>query len=100
MIKKNSPTDKVYRLKNGSPLSYTIATRNQPKFPLLWYDEVNNVNRALRYASNQRSPFEDEQDGNAIIEPVSFEDGLLVVPKTNPVLQLFLSYHPHYGLVF
>lgn len=100
MVKKNSPTDKVYRLKNGNPLSYTIATRNQPKFPLLWYDEVNNVNRALRYASNQKSPFEDEQDGNAILEPISFEDGLLVVPKTNPVLQLFLSYHPHNGLVF
>ena len=87
-------TDKVYKLKNGSPLSYTLASRNHPRFPLMWYDEKNNINRALRYASNQNSPFEDEQDGNIIMEPIVFEDGLLRVPKTNPVLQKFLYYHP------
>jgi hypothetical protein len=66
----------------------------------MWYDEENNVNRALRYAVNQKSPFEDAQDGNAIIEPIIFEDGFLSVPKQNPVLQEFLSYHPMNGLVF
>jgi hypothetical protein len=66
----------------------------------MWYDEANNQNRALRYASNQKSPFEDAQDGNAIIEPIVFEDGLLSVPKKNPVLQEFLSYHPMNGVVF
>ena len=95
-----TPTDKVYRLKIGSPLSYTLASRNHPRFPLMWYDEKNNVNRALRYATNQKSPFEDEQDGNAILEPIVFEDGFLRVPKTNPVLQQFLHYHPMNGTIF
>ena len=97
---KKVPTDKVYRLLNGSPLSYTLASRNHPRYPLMWYDEANNVNRALRYASNQKSPFEDAQDGNIILEPIVFEDGLLRVSKQNPVLQEFLSYHPMNGAVF
>ena len=92
--------DKVYRLTNGSPLSYSLAARNHPRFPLMWYDEKNNQNRALRYAVNQKSPFEDEQDGNAIIEPIMFEDGFLSVSRTNPVLQAFLHYHPLNGRVF
>jgi hypothetical protein len=95
-----TPTDKVYKLKIGNPLSYTLASRNHPRFPLMWYDEKNNVNRALRYAVNQKSPFEDEQDGNSILEPVVFEDGFLRVPKTNPVLQQFLHYHPANGILF
>lgn len=92
--------DRVYRLKAGSPLSYTLASRNHPRFPLMWFDEQNNINRPLRYATNQKSPFEDDQDGNAIIEPIIFEDGFLRVPRTNPVLQMFLHYHPLNGNVF
>lgn len=100
MAKGVTPVDKVYKLKNGNPLSYTLASRNNPRFPLMWFDEKNNINRALRYASNQNSPFEDEQDGNAIIEPIVFEDGFLRVPKNNPVLQQFLHYHPLNGTIF
>ena len=100
MAKGTTPVDKVYRLKIGNPLSYTLASRNHPRFPLMWFDEKNNVNRALRYASNQKSPFEDEQDGNFIIEPIIFEDGFLRVPKNNPVLQEFLFYHPLNGTIF
>lgn len=100
MAKVTTPVDKVYKLKIGNPLSYTLASRNHPRFPLMWFDEKNNVNRALRYASNQKSPFEDEQDGNFIIEPIIFEDGFLRVPKNNPVLQQFLHYHPLNGMIF
>lgn len=100
MAKGITPVDKVYKLKIGNPLSYTLASRNNPRFPLMWFDEKNNINRALRYASNQNSPFEDEQDGNAIIEPIVFEDGFLRVPKNNPVLQQFLFYHPLNGSIF
>lgn len=92
--------DKVYKLTIGNPLSYSLASRNHPRFPLMWYDEKKNENRALRYAINQKSPFEDEQDGNAIIEPIMFEDGFLSVPRTNPALQAFLHYHPLNGRVF
>jgi len=100
MAKNSIIVDKIYKLKIGTPLSYTLASRNHARFPLMWYDEKNNQNRALRYAVNQKSPFEDEQDGNAIIEPIIFEDGFLSVPKTNPVLQLFLYYHPLNGSIF
>jgi hypothetical protein len=92
--------DKIYKLKTGNPLSYTLASRNHPRFPLMWFDEKKNQNRPLRYAVNQKSPFEDEQDGNAIIEPIVFEDGFLSVPRTNPVLQEFLNYHPLRGTIF
>ena len=100
MAKSTTAVDKVYKLKIGNPLSYTLASRNHPRFPLMWYDEKNNVNRALRYCTNQKSPFEDEQDGNFIIEPIIFEDGFLRVPKNNPVLQQFLHYHPLNGTIF
>jgi hypothetical protein len=100
MTKATIPVNKVYRLKAGSPLSYTLPSRNHHRFPLMWYDEKNNINRALRYSVNQKSPFEDEQDGNAILEPIIFEDGFLAVPKNNPVLQEFLHYHPLNGITF
>jgi hypothetical protein len=98
--KTATATSKVYKLLIGSPLSYTLSSRNHPKFPLMWYDEKKNENRALRYAINQKSPFEDEQDGNAILEPIIFEDGFLTVPRTNPSLQAFLHYHPLNGNIF
>lgn len=97
---KIKQVDKIYRLSTGTPLSYTLASRNHPRFPLMWFDEEKNQNRALRYSVNQKSPFEDEQDGNAIVEPITFEDGFLSVPRTNPVLQMFLHYHPLNGKVF
>lgn len=100
MTKATIPVNKVYKLKIGSPLSYTLPSRNHHRFPLMWYDEKNNINRALRYSVNQKSPFEDEQDGNAILEPIIFEDGFLSVPKNNPVLQEFLHYHPLNGITF
>ena len=95
MKKNNVSEDKMYKLtRKIAPLSYTLPVRNTRRYPLLWFDEDQNTNRALRYAVNQKSPFEDEQDGNAIIEPVIFENGFLTVPRTNPVLQQFLYYHP------
>ena len=75
-----------------------LASRNTHRSTLLHFDGTSQ--RALRYAKNQKSPFEDEQDGNAILEPIIFVDGALSVPKTNPVLQHFLSIHPGYGSVF
>lgn len=100
MAKEKVIKDKTYRLLNGSPLTFVLASRNHPKFPLMWFDEKKNQNRILRYAINQKSPFEDEQDNNPILEPIVFEDGLLHVPKNNPVLQEFLHYHPQNGSVF
>ena len=83
--------DRTYVLKNGmSPLTYKIRSSN-----LLYFDEEKGINRELRYAANQQSLFVDEQDGYARLEHIVFENGILVVPRTNPVLQKLLSvYHP------
>ena len=101
-MKKKAPyTTKVYKLTGRyQPLSYMLASRHSQRSPLLYFDEEQGVNRPLRYARNQRSPFEDEQDGNAILEPIVFEDGMLIAQKENQVLQQFLHYHPGNGKIF
>jgi len=101
MKKVKTPKDKSYKLKKDvAPLSYMLPSRNSRRVPLLYFDTESGVNKPLRYAVNQKTPFEDEQDGNAILEPIIFEDGFLFVPKNNPVLQEFLHYHPQSGSVF
>ncbi len=101
MKKKAKYVTKVYKLTGGkSPLAYMLSSRHSQRSPLLYFDEKEGINKPMRYARNQRSPFEDEQDGNAILEPIVFEDGMLVAQKENQVLQQFLHYHPGNGSVF
>jgi hypothetical protein len=101
-MKKKSPyVSKVYKLTGRkSPLSYMLSSRHSSRSPLLYFDEEKGINRPMRYARNQKTPFEDEQDGNAILEPIVFEDGMLLVQKENQVLQEFLHYHPGNGNIF
>ena len=102
-MKKNKKAfvDKSYKLtRDKAPLSYTIPSRNTKRKALLYFDEQTGQNRALRYARNQKSVFEDEQDGNVILEPIVFEDGFLIVNKQNQILQEFLTYHPANGREF
>lgn len=95
MKTKKRDEDKVYLLCGDSaPLSKVIASRDNHRNRLLYYDQEKNQSRALRYARNQKSPFVDEQDDNVILEPVIFDDGVLRVPRENPMLQQFLSLHP------
>jgi hypothetical protein len=100
MKTKEAPlVDKLYKLRRDiAPLSYILPSRNSHRHPLMYFDGTSN--RALRYSPNQKSPFEDEQDKNVILEPIIFEDGFLNVPKTNPVLQWFLEIHPDNGKKF
>ena len=101
MKKAEKYVDKTYKLtRDVAPLSYMLPARNNRRMPLLYFDENTGTNRALRYARNQKSPFEDEQDGNAIVEPIVFEDGFLHVERSNQVLQHFLSIHPLFGKSF
>ena len=101
--KKSTPkfVDKQYKLtRETPPLSLILASRHTTRFPLLHFDDTTGINKPLRYARNQNSPFQDEQDDNAILEPIVFEDGFLHVPKNNQVLQKFMSLHPGNGRVF
>jgi hypothetical protein len=100
-IKKMEVKDRVYVLKRKTfPISFMLSSRNTRNKPLLYFDEEKKINRTLRYARNQKSPFEDEQDGNFILEPIIFEDGILSVPRNNFVLQQFLALHPDNGSIF
>jgi hypothetical protein len=101
MKKKAKYVTKIYKLTgNKAPLSYMLSSRHSQRSPLLYFDEEQGINRPLRYARNQKSPFEDQQDGNAILEPIVFDDGMLVAQKEDQVLQEFLHYHPGNGKVF
>jgi hypothetical protein len=101
MKNKKEIKDRAYRLTRGkAPLSFMLPSKSTKRKPLLWFDEENGLNRELRYATNQQSPFKEEQDGNAIVTPIVFEMGLLNVPKRNQALQSFLSYHPLNGNKF
>ena len=98
---KQELKDRTYVLNgDATPISFMLASKHTQKNPLLYWDEVKQVNRELRYARNQKSPFVDEQDDHFILEHVTFIDGSLSVPKTNPVLQAFLSMHPGFGHTF
>ena len=91
--------NRIYRLTSrATPISYMLQNRNTKHNPLMYFD--GEVNRSLRYARNQKSPFEDAQDENPILEPIVFVDGFLSVQKENRVLQEFLSCHPGNGGVF
>lgn len=92
---------KTFMLKSKkSPVSFILQSRDTPTKRLLYFDEKSGRNRSLRYASNQTSPFQDEQDDNAILEAIVFEDGVLQVSDKNPVLYEFLKLHPANGDVF
>ena len=96
---KQESKDRVYKLRGSkAPLSFMLNSKNSQRNPLLYFDGKRN--KPLRYAKNQATPFQDEQDGYAIVEPIIFEDGMLLVSKTNPVLQEFLSYHPGYNKIY
>ena len=88
--------DRNYFLTNNmSPLTYTLSSRHSRRYPLLYFDEETGTQRELRYATNQNSPFVDEQQGMATLEHIVFRDGVLTVPKEKQALQKLLSlYHP------
>lgn len=78
-----------------SPLTYTVSSRHSRRFPLLWFDEDSREQKELRYATNQNSPFMDEQKGEATLGHIMFKNGTLTVPKEKQNLQKLLSlYHP------
>lgn len=88
--------NRLYELASGKePLVFSIPTAHSSRVPLLWFDEEQGYQRELRYATNQRSPFVDEQKGQATMGRIIFRNGKLNVPKENVVLQKLLSlYHP------
>jgi hypothetical protein len=89
-----------YLTNNKSPLTHTIPSRHSRRYPLVWFDPERGYERELRYATNQKSIFVDEQEGQVTLQHVIFGSGHLMVPKEKRTLQEFLSKHPHNGLLF
>ena len=94
--------DRVYVLRNNkSPLTLTIPSKHTRKHSLLYFDPQSGKQRELRYATNQPTPFVDEQKGETTMGHIIFKDGTLVVPKNNQSLQKLLSlYHPLKGKIY
>jgi len=105
-VKNTSPKWEIkdrqyYLMSDGRPLTYVLQSKSTRKTPLLWWDEEKSINREMRYSSNQKSVFVDEQDSNVMLDHIIFEDGVLYVPKQNQPLQKLLSmYHPKKGIVY
>lgn len=103
MAKKQTAQDTSWEIKDrtyltsgsNKPLTLKIPSRHSSRHALLYYDEKTNEQREIRYATNQNSPFKDEQKGEVTLGHIVFKDGSLFVPKRNQVLQRILSlYHP------
>jgi len=94
--------DRTYILKgNKSPITYTLASKHHNRNPLMWFDEEKGYSRELRYASNQKSPFRDEQEGFSTLKHIVFRNGSLFVPKSDQALQKLLSiYHPQKNMTY
>ncbi len=94
--------DRTYLLLHDqAPLTYRLGSRHSTRYPLLWFDTEKKEQRELRYASNQNSPFVDEQKGEATMGHIVFDDGVLTVPKEKQNLQKLLSlYHPRLGSTY
>jgi hypothetical protein len=87
--------DRLYELTRTKPLVFTLPTAHSGKKSLLYFDEELGYQRELRYATNQRSCFVEEQKGQIVMGRIVFRDGVLRVPKENVALQKLLSlYHP------
>jgi len=94
--------DKLYELTGRhQPIINKIPSRHTRKNPLMWFDEEKGYNRELRYGTNQKSPFADEQQGYVTLGHIFFKNGRLNVPKTKPALQKLLSlYHPKKDILY
>lgn len=105
-IKPTKPSweikDRIYYLTgNKSPLTLTIPGKHTKKHALLYFDPKTGKQREIRYATNQGSPFVDEQKGECTLGHIRFQNGTLNVPKELQNLQKLLSlYHPLKGKLY
>lgn len=108
-VKPPPPAEKNWEIKDRTyilttrktPIMMTIPTKHTQKHPLMWFDEALGYERELRYGTNQRSPFADEQEGHVTLAHIAIRSGVLIVPKAKQALQKLLSlYHPLNGVIF
>jgi len=88
--------DRSYYLAgNNEPLTFRLKAKHSRLKPLLYFDEDQGIQKEIRYATNQQSPFVEDQKGEVTLDQIVFENGILVVPKQKQNLQKLLSlFHP------
>lgn len=87
--------ERIYVLtKKATPITFQLRSRHTDYRTLEWFDPQTKYPRALRYVTNQSTFFEDEQRDDFRLGAIVFEDGKLIVPAQNTVLQQFLALHP------
>jgi hypothetical protein len=88
---KSGRKDKVFILATENyPVLHKIKSSN-----ITIYDEDSDSVRAIRYCPEEKSIFvEDQNEKTAKRAAIWFEDGKILVPKTQPNLQDFLDSHP------
>jgi len=89
-----------YLVGSKTPLTHTIPSKHSVRYPLVWFDKDKGYERELRYATNQKSIFVDEQEGQVTLKHIVFDTGHLFVPKEKRNLQEFLAHHPHNNVIF
>lgn len=88
--------ERTYLLaKAATPVSEQLASRHTKYNELQYFDETAGYPRSLRYVTNQKTFFEDEQQEPYVLGNIVFNDGKLIVKANDTVLQQFLSIHPH-----
>lgn len=94
-------THKLYELVGSKqPIINRIPSRHTRKNPLMVFDEEKGHQREIRYATNQKSPYVDEQSGPATLGHIAFRNGKLFVDGKDQNLQKFLTLHPLNGKLF
>jgi hypothetical protein len=66
-----------YLVGNKSPLTYTLPCKHTQRYPLVWFDPKQGYEREMRYATNQKSIFVDEQEGQITLKHIVFNNGHL-----------------------
>ena len=86
---------KYFLVGRKTPLTYTLPSKHTQRYPLMYFDPITGVQKTIRFATNQASPFVEDQKGEVTLQHIVFQDGALVVPKQMQNLQKLLSlYHP------
>ena len=76
--------NRTYYLAGGlTPLTYTLSSKNSARSQLMWFDDSTGTQREIRYATNQASPFVDEQKGEVTLGHIMFQNGELKVKDGN-----------------
>ena len=95
--KKKDTKPSIYRLAQSGGKD----KKGKPIYPVVYmikaediiYDAEQDINRKIRYIPGEPSIFEDEQKKDSKIKsPITFNNGFLMVDKTNPTLRKYLDW--------